>query len=79
MRADEKARYLEQYQDEIRGGESYFPRYALRDASVGLFLLILLMAMSAVLGAPLDERADPLATDYVPRPEWYFFFIFQLL
>ncbi len=79
MRADEKARYLEQYEDEIRDGESYFPRYALRDASVGLLVLVVLMAMSALLGAPLDERADPLATDYVPRPEWYFFFIFQLL
>ena len=46
---------------------------------VGLGILLVLMLISAWLGAPLDERADPLATDYVPRPEWYFFFIFQLL
>lgn len=79
MRADEKARYLEEYREDIRGGEPYFPRYALRDVTVGLGILLVLMVMSAWLGAPLDERADPLATDYVPRPEWYFFFIFQLL
>jgi menaquinol-cytochrome c reductase cytochrome b/c subunit len=79
MKADDKARYLKEYQEEVRGGEPYFPRYALRDVSVALGILFALMVMSAWLGAPLDERADPLATDYVPRPEWYFFFIFQLL
>ncbi len=30
------------------------------------------------LGANLDAPADP-ATKYDPRPEWYFFFLFQLL
>ncbi len=79
MKTADKDRYLAEYQDEICHGEPYFPRYALRDALVGLALLILLMVISALVGAPLDEQADPLATDYVPRPEWYFFFIFQLL
>jgi menaquinol-cytochrome c reductase cytochrome b/c subunit len=77
-RAD-KERYLAEYRDQADRGEPYFPRYALRDALVGLGLLLLLIAISAWLGASLDEKADPLATDYVPRPEWYFFFIFQLL
>jgi mono/diheme cytochrome c family protein len=75
----EKQSYLEDYYDDRRRGEPYFPRYALRDSLVGLALLLGLMAISAWVGAPLDERADPLATDYVPRPEWYFFFVFQLL
>jgi mono/diheme cytochrome c family protein len=79
VKAAEKERYLEDYERDRDRGEPYFPRYALRDASIGLALLLSLMAISAVVGAPLDERADPLATDYVPRPEWYFFFIFQLL
>ncbi|MEA2001043.1 MAG: c-type cytochrome [Actinomycetota bacterium] len=79
MKRAEKHRYLEDYDSDRRSGEPYFPRYALRDAFVGLALLLGLMAISAWVGAPLDERADPLATDYVPRPEWYFFFVFQLL
>ncbi|MCP3974082.1 MAG: hypothetical protein GY720_06265 [bacterium] len=79
MKREDKERYLEDYQREINRGEPYFPRYALRDAAVGLALVLVLMALSAWAGAPLDERADPLATDYVPRPEWYFFFLFQLL
>lgn len=79
MNRDDKERYLAEYERDRHGGEPYFPRYALRDAGIGLALLVGLMAISAWVGAPLDEQADPLATDYVPRPEWYFFFIFQLL
>ena len=79
MKKADKQRYLEEYDQQRRRGEPYFPRYALRDAGVGLAIVVLLIGLSAWLGAPLDERADPLATDYVPRPEWYFFFLFQLL
>src|SRR5437764_8588450 len=35
--------------------------------------------MSIVLGAELGPKADPTSTTYVPRPEWYFFFLFELL
>ncbi len=79
MKRVEKQEYLEEYERDRRRGETYFPEYALRDLSVGLGLLVLLMVISAIFGAPLDERADPASTDYVPRPEWYFFFVFQIL
>ena len=35
--------------------------------------------MSMVLGAEQGPKADPTTTTYVPRPEWYFFFLFELL
>ena len=35
--------------------------------------------MAIVLGAELGPKADPTSTTYVPRPEWYFFFLFELL
>ena len=35
--------------------------------------------MSLVLGAEQGPKADPTTTTYVPRPEWYFFFLFELL
>jgi ubiquinol-cytochrome c reductase cytochrome b subunit/menaquinol-cytochrome c reductase cytochrome b/c subunit len=35
--------------------------------------------MSIVLGAELGPKADPTTTTYTPRPEWYFFFLFELL
>src|SRR5204862_2080911 len=36
-------------------------------------------AMSLVLGAELGSKANPTTTTYVPRPEWYFFFLFEVL
>jgi mono/diheme cytochrome c family protein len=35
--------------------------------------------MSILFGAELGPKADPTTTTYVPRPEWYFFFLFELL
>jgi ubiquinol-cytochrome c reductase cytochrome b subunit/menaquinol-cytochrome c reductase cytochrome b/c subunit len=38
-----------------------------------------IIVMSLVLGAELGPKADPTTTTYTPRPEWYFFFLFELL
>ena len=35
--------------------------------------------MSIILGAEQGPKADPTTTTYTPRPEWYFFFLFELL
>jgi ubiquinol-cytochrome c reductase cytochrome b subunit/menaquinol-cytochrome c reductase cytochrome b/c subunit len=32
-----------------------------------------------LFGAELGPKADPTTTTYTPRPEWYFFFLFELL
>ena len=32
-----------------------------------------------MFGAELGPKADPTTTTYVPRPEWYFFFLFEVL
>jgi mono/diheme cytochrome c family protein len=38
-----------------------------------------IVVMSILFGAELGPKADPTTTTYVPRPEWYFFFLFELL
>jgi menaquinol-cytochrome c reductase cytochrome b/c subunit len=38
-----------------------------------------IIGMSLLFGAELGPKADPTTTTYVPRPEWYFFFLFELL
>lgn len=50
-----------------------------KDAIVALLLLLTLLGLSWRLGAPLGPQADPASTTFVPRPEWYFFFLFELL
>ena len=59
--------------------QPFFPYQAARDAVVGLAVLLLLFALASGSPAPLERLADPSDTAYVPRPEWYFLPLFQLL
>ena len=43
-------------------------------------VLAVIIAMAVVLGAgELSNKADPTTATYTPRPEWYFFFLFEVL
>jgi menaquinol-cytochrome c reductase cytochrome b/c subunit len=44
-----------------------------------MIVALVIVAMSLILGAEQGPKADPTTTTYVPRPEWYFFFLFELL
>ena len=46
---------------------------------MAIVVMIVIIFMSLILGAELGPKADPTTTTYVPRPEWYFFFLFELL
>ncbi len=35
--------------------------------------------MAVAARVPLEQLADPTDTSYIPRPEWYFLFLFQTL
>ena len=59
--------------------QPFFPYQAARDALVGLAVVALLFALAASSPAPLERVADPTDTSYVPRPDWYFLPLFQLL
>jgi ubiquinol-cytochrome c reductase cytochrome b subunit len=59
--------------------EMFFPYQASRDLTISLAAGVLLAAM-AFRGAPaLEAPADPTSSGYVPRPDWYFLGLFQLL
>ncbi|NNJ09868.1 cytochrome bc complex cytochrome b subunit [Chloroflexales bacterium ZM16-3] len=57
----------------------FFPHWVITDTIAGLGLLALLVYMTWANHAPLEFPADPTSNSYVPRPEWYFLFYFQLL
>lgn len=79
MRSEEKQDYLDRYAEKKRSGIPFFPDAILKDVLVGVGLIVVLIVVSAVVGTPLEDRADPNDTTYSPRPEWYFLFQFQLL
>ena len=63
----------------IGRSELFFPYQAARDFTVAVAAGLLLAAL-AYRGAPaLEAPADPTSSDYIPRPDWYFLGLFQLL
>jgi len=78
---DEQAKqaYLEKYKKEKEKGVPFFPDALFKDAVVALIIFLILVGLSSFLGVPLEDRANPADTNYNPRPEWYFLFLFQLL
>src|SRR5687767_1345361 len=57
----------------------FYPDHALKDTLVGAVVFSLLLTFAIVFRPPLDAVANPTDATYVPRPEWYFLSLFQLL
>ncbi len=79
MNEKEKQEYLEGYKKAKEKGVPFFPDILFKDAVISLIVFLVLIVLAYFLGAPLEERANPADTNYTPRPEWYFMFLFQLL
>jgi ubiquinol-cytochrome c reductase cytochrome b subunit/menaquinol-cytochrome c reductase cytochrome b/c subunit len=79
MNQREKEEYLREYSLLKAQGKPFFPYAVAKDSFMALLVLIGIMLLSLILGAELGPKADPTTTTYTPRPEWYFFFLFELL
>jgi quinol-cytochrome oxidoreductase complex cytochrome b subunit len=79
MNNREKEAYLREYEVLKKKGKPFFPYAVMKDSVMMLIVVIVVAAMSIILGAEQGPKADPTTTTYVPRPEWYFFFLFELL
>src|SRR6059058_5821223 len=79
MNKAEKEQYLREYALLKAQGKPFFPYAVAKDAAMACVVMAVIITMSIVLGAELGPKADPTTTTYTPRPEWYFFFLFELL
>lgn len=62
----------------------FFPFQAARDSTAVLVAFLLLMTLAilqsrGVFGPPLEAKADPTNSTFVPRPDWYFLGLQHLL
>jgi ubiquinol-cytochrome c reductase cytochrome b subunit len=65
--------------DEEKPKKQFYPEQVFKD-SVAIFVAFsILFLLAATVEAPLGRMADPNDTSFVPRPEWYFLFLFQML
>src|SRR4029077_4568505 len=83
--------YLREYAYQKKTGKSFFPQVILHDIVINLFFVLLIVVLSIVwyetadgtqsgiLGPWYEEQANSAVAIYDPRPDWYYFFLFQLL
>jgi menaquinol-cytochrome c reductase cytochrome b/c subunit len=79
VNARERDEYLREYSILKNQGKPFFPYAVAKDSLMACVVLLVIIVMSILLGAELGPKADPTTTTYTPRPEWYFFFLFELL
>jgi quinol---cytochrome c reductase cytochrome c subunit, bacillus type len=75
----DKEQYLREYEVMKKKGKPFFPYAIMKDSVMAVIVVAVIVFMSLYLGAEQGPKADPTTTTYVPRPEWYFFFLFELL
>ena len=81
-------RYKEDVQSE---GKSFFPYAILHDSIMSLVVVAVIIGLACVwyftadgteagiLGPLYTDEADPGTIAFVPRPDWFFYFLFYLL
>jgi menaquinol-cytochrome c reductase cytochrome b/c subunit len=75
----QKEEYLREYAILKSQGKPFFPYAVMKDSLMACVVMAVIIGMSLLFGAELGSKANPTTTTYVPRPEWYFFFLFELL
>jgi menaquinol-cytochrome c reductase cytochrome b/c subunit len=75
----EREQYLREYSVLKNQGKPFFPYAVMKDSVMACITLAVIILMAILFGAELGPKADPTTTTYTPRPEWYFFFLFELL
>jgi quinol-cytochrome oxidoreductase complex cytochrome b subunit len=79
MNQADKEAYLREYSILKSKGKPFYPYAVAKDSIMAAITVLLIVFLSLLFGAELGPKADPTTTTYVPRPEWYFFFLFELL
>jgi ubiquinol-cytochrome c reductase cytochrome b subunit len=59
--------------------KKFFPGQVFKDTVAIFITFSILFALAVLVRVPLGKIADPTDTTFIPRPEWYFLFLFQLL
>jgi len=76
---EQKQRYLEKYQQAKQKGVKFFPDIIYKDLLMSFALFIILVMLATFVGVASEPKADPSDSNYIPRPEWYFLFLFEML
>jgi cytochrome c553 len=86
-----QAQHKRYKEDVDREGKQFFPYAMFHDTVMSLVVVCVIVGLAVVwyldadgtepgfLGPHYTDEADPGTTNFVPRPDWYFYFLFYLL
>jgi len=85
-RLEERRIAFQRYKEDVkRDGKPFYPYAMFHDTVMSLVVVCVIVGLAFVwhytslLGPSLAAKADPGTTSFVPRPDWYFYFLFYLL
>ena len=89
---DERREAFARYKEDVqRDGKPFYPYAMFHDTVMSLVVVATIIALACVwyftaegttpgaIGPWYAEEADPGTTNFIPRPDWYFYFLFYLL
>jgi len=79
MNQAEKEQYLREYSILKNQGKPFFPYAVAKDSLMAVIAIAVIIFLALFFGDQLGPKADPTTTTYVPRPDWYFLFLFEVL
>lgn len=79
MNDEYKKKVNQKYEEQLQKGERFWPDAIYKDLLVSFALFILLIGLATFVGVHPEPKVDPTDATYVPRPEWYFLFLFEFL
>ncbi len=79
MNEEQKQSYLDKHKIAKEKGEKFFPDVIYKDLLVSFAFFVILVMLATFVGVANEPKADPSDSSYIPRPEWYFLFLFEML
>src|SRR3954464_6221256 len=83
---DERRSGFQRYKDDVKQrGKPFYPYAMFHDTVMSLVVVSVIAGLaivwkhSDILGPLIGDKADPGTISFVPRPDWYFYFLFYLL
>ena len=79
MNRGQQEYYKRDYAQAKAEGKPFFPYAVYKDLLISTLAIGIVILLACWHRVEVGEPVNPASTDFVPRPEWYFFFLFELL
>ncbi|RDI73218.1 Cytochrome b(C-terminal)/b6/petD [Gaiella occulta] len=91
LKQEQRAEFKRYKEDVQKEGKPFFPYAVFHDTIMSLVVVAVIIGLAVVwkvtadgtepglLGPLYTDKADPGTTNFVPRPDWFFYFLFYLL